>query len=324
MKGKSGSGKTTLLTLIGTLRRIQSGEIRVNGRNLGALSDRGLVSLRKEIGFIFQAHNLFASLTAFQNVRIAMELVEPPSKDMCRRATEILGRLDLAAQVDAKPHRLSGGQRQRVAIARALVNRPKLVLADEPTAALDEASGRLVMDLLREVATRQKTTIMIVTHDEKILEYTDRLIKMKYGTVTFNVDVHDYLHICSTLKGAGAFSSLPPDALSDLAGKMVRRTFPAGSTVIRQGEPGDTFYLIRSGVADVLVDDGDGSRFKRHLHPGDYFGEGALLLDRPRTATVTAREPLDLYALGKDDFGAVVAESATFEQQLRKAFFSRT
>ena len=140
--GPSGSGKTTLLSLIGALRSVQEGQIQVLGHELGGLPAPELVAIRRNIGFIFQAHNLFDSLSAYDNVKMAMALGRCPAGTMRAQGLAILQRLGLGNRADYKPRALSGGQRQRVAIARALVNRPKLVLADEPTAALDKEFER--------------------------------------------------------------------------------------------------------------------------------------------------------------------------------------
>jgi putative ABC transport system ATP-binding protein len=153
LTGPSGSGKTTLLTLIGTLRRVQEGSLVVLGRELAGLGPARQVQLRTEVGFIFQHHNLFNSLTALENVRMATGLMaKVTAHEGRRRCASILDDLGLAGRLDYLPARLSGGQRQRVAIARALVNEPALVLADEPTAALDAASSEAVMRLLRKLA----------------------------------------------------------------------------------------------------------------------------------------------------------------------------
>ena len=183
MTGKSGSGKTTLLTLIGAIRSAQSGSLRVLGRELRGLGERERVLVRREIGFIFQAHNLFASLTALQNVRMALELERHPAAELDRRAAEMLSALGLEDRMHYKPAKLSGGQRQRVAIARALAHRPRLVLADEPTAALDEVSSRAVIDLLKATARRDGTAVIIVTHDDKIIYEGDKVVTMSYGRI---------------------------------------------------------------------------------------------------------------------------------------------
>ncbi|MEO1086303.1 MAG: ATP-binding cassette domain-containing protein, partial [Acidobacteriota bacterium] len=145
LTGPSGSGKTTLLTLIGALRSVQRGSLTTLGRELRGLDRRDLVAVRRDLGFIFQAHNLFDSLTARQNVRLALELDDEDPRAIDRRVEEILDQVGLADRMEHKPEALSGGQRQRVAVARALARRPALVLADEPTAALDRTSGAQVM-----------------------------------------------------------------------------------------------------------------------------------------------------------------------------------
>ncbi len=183
LTGPSGSGKTTLLTLIGALRSIQQGSIEFAGRQLAGLSARAQEEVRRRIGFIFQTHNLFDSLTAFQNVKLATELFPERVGDADARARTILERLGLGEYQGKKPPKLSEGQRQRVAIGRALVNDPELVLADEPTAALDRAMGRAVVEVLRERADRAGTTVLIVTHDNRILDVADRVVEMLEGKV---------------------------------------------------------------------------------------------------------------------------------------------
>lgn len=180
MTGPSGSGKTTLLSLIGALRSAHAGSLKVLERELVGLSKSQLVEVRRNIGFIFQAHNLFESLTASQNVEMAVELLDN-WREKRQRAVQMLSQLGLADRVDYKPHALSGGQKQRVAIARALVNQPALILADEPTAALDKKSGRDVVMLMQLLAKEQGCTILIVTHDNSILDVADRIINLIDG-----------------------------------------------------------------------------------------------------------------------------------------------
>ncbi len=180
MTGPSGSGKTTLLTLIGALRTVQEGSLRVLGQEIVGLSKGALVEVRRNIGFIFQAHNLFASLTAAQNVEMSVELLDNWT-DKRQKAVEVLTQLGLGERVDYKPSTLSGGQKQRVAIARALVNQPTLILADEPTAALDKQSGREVVTLMQKLAKEQNRTILMVTHDNRILDVADRIVTLVDG-----------------------------------------------------------------------------------------------------------------------------------------------
>ncbi|MBD2719219.1 ATP-binding cassette domain-containing protein [Synechococcus sp. FACHB-909] len=182
LTGPSGSGKTTLLTLIGGLRAAQGGRLRVLGRELVGASPLQLTLARREHGYIFQAHNLHRSLTATQNVRMALEMRGTLSDaEMDRRARRILESVGLGDHLDVKPDQLSGGQKQRVAVARALVGEPPLLLADEPTAALDSHSGREVVLLMQRLAREQGCTILLVTHDSRILDIADRTLSLEDG-----------------------------------------------------------------------------------------------------------------------------------------------
>ena len=180
--GPSGSGKTTLLNLIGGLRQGECGSLRVLGRELIGAGDRQLSEARREYGYIFQAHNLHRSLTALQNVRMGLEVQGTLSAaEMNHRAAVILEQVGLSDQLHQFPDQLSGGQKQRVAVARALVHEPPLVLADEPTAALDSRSGRDVVTLMQQLARERHSTILLVTHDNRILDIADRVITMEDG-----------------------------------------------------------------------------------------------------------------------------------------------
>ena len=184
LTGPSGSGKTTLLTLIGALRAMQEGSCTVLGQELFGASEGARVSLRQRIGFIFQNHNLLGALTARQNVAMALEVAPRFSEtERLRRAGEMLAAVGLAEHADRLPAKLSGGQRQRVAIARALVGEPGLVLADEPTAALDKVSGSEVARLLRDLAKSRGVPILMVTHDPRILDIADRVVAMEDGRI---------------------------------------------------------------------------------------------------------------------------------------------
>lgn len=187
MTGPSGSGKTTLLSLIGGLRSVQEGSLKFLGEELVGVSQNKLVQMRRNIGYIFQAHNLLGFLTAKQNVQMAVELNDNISKtEAVAKSKAMLGSVGLEERVDYYPDNLSGGQKQRIAIARALVNRPPLVLADEPTAALDKQSGRDVVEIMQSLAKNQGTTILLVTHDNRILDIADRIVEMEDGLLTRN------------------------------------------------------------------------------------------------------------------------------------------
>ncbi len=257
MSGPSGSGKTTILTLIGGLRSVQEGDIHIwdarrgDYRSLRGLDEAGLVEVRRLIGFIFQRHNLFDSLQAVQNVRLARELF--PGADP-ERIELLLTYLGLASRMGYKPAGLSGGQRQRVAVARALINRPKMILADEPTAALDADSGLAVVTLLQHLArgrdpadlarlvrrpgdeddgsgrltpeqaamlptlTAEKgATSLIVTHDARIMNRADRIVHMERGRIVSNVVVAERLFVAEGLRRCAFFAAILPEQQQAIA-----------------------------------------------------------------------------------------------------------
>lgn len=185
LTGPSGSGKTTLLTMLGGLRAAQSGSLKVLGQELLLAERPTLTRLRRQAGFIFQAHNLLPYLTALANVRLGLEVhddwLELGRAAMDARALEVLTQLGLAERADCYPEKLSGGQKQRVAIARALAASPKLLLADEPTAALDRDAGREVVALFRQLADQQRSAIVMVTHDNKVLDIADQIVNLEGG-----------------------------------------------------------------------------------------------------------------------------------------------
>ncbi|WP_026733204.1 DevA family ABC transporter ATP-binding protein [Fischerella sp. PCC 9605] len=182
LTGPSGSGKTTLLTIIGALRSLQEGSVKILGQELYGASKKQLVHVRRHIGFIFQAHNLLKSLTAQQNVGMSLRLHKDiPLEERVVQSASILQAVGMGDRMDYYPENLSGGQKQRVAIARALVSEPKLVLADEPTAALDSKSGRAVVEIMQQLAKEQGCAILLVTHDNRILDVADRILHMEDG-----------------------------------------------------------------------------------------------------------------------------------------------
>lgn len=323
MTGPSGSGKTTLLTLIGTLRGAQEGELMVLDRPLHQATSSDLLQLRREIGFIFQAHNLFDSLTAIQNVRMALELAEPhaSSSEHNRKATEILQAVGLGERTNHKPKQLSGGQKQRVAIARGLVHRPRLVLADEPTAALDEQSGRTVVELLKKMAKEHETTIIIVTHDNRILDVADRIVNLIDGRIRSDVLVQEAAIVSQMLMRCDVFKHLTPRGLAEMADHLESETFDPNHYVIREGDVGDKFYLIRRG--SVAVRRGSDNKQVATLVEGDFFGEMALLTGQPRNASVETLSETDLYSLSQDRFREAMAQQASFETEIRTSFFDR-
>jgi len=183
--GRSGSGKTTLLSLLGALEKPNDGSIEVDNQDVAKLSDHAQIKYRcNTIGFIFQSYNLVPNLTATENVMLPMEFAGLPKDQRAKRAKELLEQVGLTAdEMMRKPGKLSGGQQQRVAIARALANKPKLILADEPTGNLDSQTGDMIVKLLHGLAKSEDTTIIAVTHDLNISKLTDKTFKIDDGVL---------------------------------------------------------------------------------------------------------------------------------------------
>jgi putative ABC transport system ATP-binding protein len=183
LTGPSGSGKTTLITLIGALRAAQEGSVRIFGDELLRAPERRLVAARRRIGYVFQQHNLLDSLSVGQNVEMSLRLGDHRLRGAAarKRIEQVLDEVGLSDHIDKFPSQLSGGQKQRAGIARALVNQPRLILADEPTASLDKESGRNVVSLLQRLSRQQGATVVMVTHDNRILDVADRLLHLEDG-----------------------------------------------------------------------------------------------------------------------------------------------
>lgn len=192
MMGPSGSGKTTLLSILGGILSATSGSVRVAGAEIVGRSERELPAIRlQHIGFVFQGFNLFPALTSIENVALALDLRGIRGKAALRRSLDALASVGMAERAHHHPADLSGGQKQRVAIARALVGEPAILLADEPTAALDHASGGLVLELLRDLATRHGHAVALVTHDPRTLPYADRIVHVEDGRLREHDVAHD-------------------------------------------------------------------------------------------------------------------------------------
>jgi putative ABC transport system ATP-binding protein len=182
--GPSGSGKTTLLNIIGGLDTASSGEVRVDGRALSGLSRTALADLRRDrIGFIFQAYNLVPVLTAAENAGYVLELKGLNAMERRAKVKALFERIGLGAHLDSRPLKMSGGQQQRVAVARAIVSEPAVVLADEPTANLDQATGAALMDLMRDLNREHGTTFIFSTHDPMVLSRADRVVRLVDGVI---------------------------------------------------------------------------------------------------------------------------------------------
>ena len=221
--GPSGSGKTTLLTLVGALRSAHAGSIRILGQELKGATGATLEQVRRRIGFIFQQHNLVGALTATQNVELGLRVTGVRDRaELRRRAAALLEAVGLGTHGDKLPEQMSGGQRQRVAIARALVGEPAIVLADEPTASLDRVAGREVVERMQTLAREHGTTILLVTHDNRILDVADRILHLEDGRLSTFTDavIASTRHLMDTL---AEHTSRQP--LEEAVAKMDEKTF---------------------------------------------------------------------------------------------------
>jgi putative ABC transport system ATP-binding protein len=185
VRGRSGSGKTTLLNLLGGLDRPTSGRVILDGNEISAMGERELVAIRRRtVGFIFQAFGLLPILTAAENVEVPLRLVRTDGRERDRRVFELLDLVGLAERAGHRPFELSGGEQQRVAVARALANRPRLLLADEPTGQLDSETGHRIMLLLRSIVRTEGITAIVATHDPLMLDAADRVVELRDGRLT--------------------------------------------------------------------------------------------------------------------------------------------
>jgi putative ABC transport system ATP-binding protein len=197
--GPSGSGKTTLLSIMGCILTASSGSVRIAGREVVGLSEKQLPGLRLEhIGFVFQGFNLFPTLTAGENVELMLDLKGMSTAKAKKRAQELLEQVGLGEKYNSFPADLSGGQKQRIAIARALAGDPRIILADEPTAALDSHTGRTVMEMMRDLAHKRDRAVVIVTHDSRVLDFADRIVRIEDGAIA----------------GSGEIATVPPALLA--------------------------------------------------------------------------------------------------------------
>jgi putative ABC transport system ATP-binding protein len=206
LMGPSGSGKTTLISILGCILRPTSGSVRIMGEEVTNLSEKQLPRVRlKNIGFIFQGFNLFPTLTAGENVELALDLISQRGAAARAKAGTFLDQVGLGPKYNSFPADLSGGEKQRVAVARALSTDPHIILADEPTAALDSHSGRTVMELLRDLSHRHDRAVVVVTHDNRVLEFGDRVVRIEDGRI---LNGSDRLSVLSR-QSAGAGSQIP-------------------------------------------------------------------------------------------------------------------
>jgi putative ABC transport system ATP-binding protein len=242
LTGPSGSGKTTLLTLVGALRSAQQGSVNVLGQELLNAREKSLIGVRRRIGYIFQSHNLLDSLTVEQNVQMALQLGGADGHNDADRITTVLQRVGMAEHAHKRPAELSGGQKQRAGIARALVNRPQIVLADEPTASLDKQSGRDVVELIQDLAREDGSAVILVTHDNRILDVADRILHLEDGHMKSLSEVVSE----GTSRMLNLLEKHDPDAANYLAAF--------------------SFALARIAYADGTVTDSERDEMRRILH----------------------------------------------------------
>jgi len=305
LAGSSGSGKTTLISLIGCLRSVQEGSLKVDGEELSGASQRKLRRMRRRIGYVFQHFNLLDFMTIRQNVQQSLKLQKGYSFKQARKlAEEMLERVGLGERINAFPPDLSGGQKQRVAIARALVHRPRLVLADEPTAALDSVTGREIVELFQTLVKEQDSAALIVTHDTRILDTADEIFQMQDG----------YLGAAARENLTLALPTLKDLELEEISKHAVPQTYAPGDVIIRQGDIANEFFILIKGEIEVTRRDAKGN--EEHLAffrtRGDFFGEVGLLQENAlRMATVCASgsENAEVLSVGREAFINMVGGS---------------
>jgi putative ABC transport system ATP-binding protein len=276
--------------------------------------------LRRDVGFIFQFHNLFDSLTAIENVRMATAVKPGSVAEMNRRSEAVLTRLGMSDHMDRLPSELSGGQNQRVAIARALVNEPALVLADEPTASLDAASGQEVLTVLHELTSGpSRTTVLIVTHDQRVLDRADRIVNLVGGRIVSNVRTDRAVRIVGMLKTLPQCAGMSSSTLTRIAEQMTAELRNSDEVIVREGEVGDRFYLINQGFAEATSQ----GQPPRRLVPRDSFGRLTEFSDERVGETVRACSAMELFVLTDDAFREVLRTDKDLEQRVKLHLMSR-
>lgn len=315
--GPSGSGKSTLLSLIGCLRSVQDGSLNILGQELKGATQQQLVQMRRNFGYITQASNLLDFLTAQQNVQMSLELSPQLSPQQTQqKAKDILETVGLGDRLHYYPDNLSGGERQRVAIACALVTQPKLVLADEPTAALDKVSGRNAITLMHQLAKEQGSAVIMVTHDNRILDLADRIIQVEDGKL--ELALHQELAI--------ALPGVEDAFLSDNWPQPAVVTYRPGEIILKEGEPATQFYIILAGEVEAIKElPNQPPKLLNRLNRGQYFGEIGLLEGGKRTATVRVATHTEakVMVLEKEDFQRLMKGSGLTSNEIARRMQER-
>ncbi len=318
MTGPSGSGKSTLLSLVGCLRSLQEGSLKVLGQELVGASDDQRTRMRQNFGYIFQASNLVTFLTVEQNIASSLHLQGVLDDATIReKISQILDDVSLLPQQKFYPHQLSGGQKQRAAIAGALAPQPKLVLADEPTAALDSKTGRQIIDLIHRLAKEQGSAVLMVTHDPRILDVADRIINMEDGNLGLAYSQEISLALPGLKEEQVTAMNIQPDLL----------TYEPGAIVFREGDSANLFYTVVQGRVEAYHDEGNGQRkVLNTLERGQFFGEiGLLNPDSRRSASirVTDDAPAKLMTIKRDDFQQLMQVSNLTEMVIAQTLQDR-
>ncbi len=317
LTGESGSGKTTLISLIGCLRSIQEGSLKILGQELRSANESQLMKLRRHLGYIFQHFNLLDFMTIRQNVQVSLELQEDFDSHTVRLQSEaILKEVGLAHRINAYPRELSGGQKQRVAIARALVHQPKLILADEPTAALDSKTGRVVIELIQRLAKQQGSAVLIVTHNTRMFDIADRIVRIEDGKL--GVGYAEQLSL--------VLPTLTDQQLTEIASKIELRTYQPGFTILKQGDTAREFYILIKGTVEVIQQNKDSAAvLLEQLERGDFFGEIGLLTGNQRTANVrvTPESEAKVLVMDRETFLKMMSESKLTNAIINYQMFQR-
>lgn len=319
LTGYSGSGKTTLLSLIGCLRSVQQGSLKLFGEELRGAGLAKLLEMRRRIGYVFQGFNLLDFMTIRRNVLQTLELqtdFEP--REARRRCDEMLDKVGLGGRIHDYPRDLSGGQKQRVAIARALVHRPRLVLADEPTAALDAATGREIVKLFQRLAREQETAVLVVTHNMRLLDVADEIFRMEDGRL--GTAVSEQLSL--------AFPTLTEAQVVDIAARTHQRTYDPGDVLIHEGGEADAFFILLEGEVEVSLEvAGEGPQPVARLdRRGDYFGEMGLLQEhgkRIETVRAAGSKQVRVLVIDRDTFTRMIDESRLTRAVIRSEMLER-
>ena len=301
LTGPSGSGKSTLLSLVGCLRSVQTGSLQVLEQELRGVDKRVMTEVRRNFGYITQSSNLLHFLTAQQNVQMALEL-NPTlvKKEREARAKSMLEAVGLGKYLRCYPNNLSGGQRQRVAIASALVTQPKLILADEPTAALDRKSGRNVVTLMHRLAKDQGSAVLMVTHDNRILDLADRIINVEDGRLGFDIS-----HELALL-----FPGIDTNLLDRISVRPTVHSCMSGEVLRLSSDRASNFYVILSGEVDIFQERiGHSARRLRHMKEGEYFSGIGFLQAEQSVAIQATTEEANLVAIEQTLFRAMIASS---------------